>query len=175
MRHRPPVVRLTSYPVLPRVPLPANRARLPFCLRSQRHHHHIIMTAPHLTRSRRCHASETATKVPRCARDHVTRTMGMPQPSSACCQTAQARWSSRRRTSQRHLLLASAIAGYVFQSCVHRLTISRMRAPSSRRYTVAYWVMWKTVETIGDQRLLFGDSKNQPVVVSRSRRHATCM
>ena len=32
-------------------------------------------------------------------------------------------------------------------------------------YTVAYWVMWKTVETIGDQKLLFGDAMNQPVLV----------
>ena len=32
-------------------------------------------------------------------------------------------------------------------------------------YTVAYWIMWKTVETIGDQRLLFGDAMNQPVLV----------
>ena len=32
-------------------------------------------------------------------------------------------------------------------------------------YTIAYWIMWKTVESIGDQRLLFGDGMNQPVLV----------
>ena len=40
---------------------------------------------------------------------------------------------------------------------------------SSLVYTVAYWVMWRTVETIGDQRLLFGDSTNQPIVVRNNK------
>ena len=40
---------------------------------------------------------------------------------------------------------------------------------SSLVYTVAYWVMWRTTETIGDQRLLFGDSQNQPVLVRNNK------
>ena len=32
-------------------------------------------------------------------------------------------------------------------------------------YTVAYWVLWRTVESIGDQLLLFGDSRNMPIMV----------
>ena len=32
-------------------------------------------------------------------------------------------------------------------------------------YTVAYWIMWRTVESISDQRLLFGDNMNQPILI----------
>ena len=32
-------------------------------------------------------------------------------------------------------------------------------------YTVAYWVLWRTVESIGDQLTLFGDARNQPLLV----------
>ena len=41
-------------------------------------------------------------------------------------------------------------------------------------YTVAYWVMWKTVETIGDQLLPFGDGMNQPIVVRNNKLGALC-
>ena len=54
-------------------------------------------------------------------------------------------------------------------SLLARSMKNRPDQSSSLVYTVAYWVLWKTVETIGDQRLLFGDSTNQPVLVRNNK------
>ena len=36
-------------------------------------------------------------------------------------------------------------------------------------YTIAYWIKWRTIQSIGDQRLLFGDATNQPMLVRGNR------
>ena len=52
------------------------------------------------------------------------------------------------------------------------LVASGLAKPNSKEslvYTFAYWIKWKPVETLSDQLLMFGETRNMPALVRNNR------